>query len=144
MSQLRALLDRTLLATFRVSPPPDTLLQSLAVRTHVKGLLGDQARIIHYRQEMCPVTKKRLEKLRVLIEDLHRPNDTSAGPVVFDKGLKVSANHLTPAEQALVTLREPADIDGRLLELTRATRDRQEIQSLSNVDSDDTDAAIPH
>ena len=90
------------------------------------------------------MTKKRLEKLRVLIEDLHRPNDTSAGPVVFDQGLKVSANHLTPAEQALVTLREPADIDGRLLELTRATRDRQEIQSLSNVDSDDTDAAIPH
>lgn len=139
MSQLKALLDQTLLATFRISPPPQTLTQSLAVRNFLANVVGDRGRIVHYRQDMCPVTKQRLEKLRVLIQDFGRNSTDHKAQLLMSQSTETSpAPELTLLELEMFKLKRETkvpDLD-QTLKLTTATRRPEDIKALKYVDSE--------
>lgn len=64
------LLGRSTLASFKVVPRPQSFADSMAVFSQVQSVVSKQGgRIMHYRQDTCPVTKERLEDLTVLLED---------------------------------------------------------------------------
>lgn len=66
---LQGLMSRTFLATFRVSPRPMSLSESLQFYSDVQQTVSPLGQIVHYKQQVCPVTKERLERLNVLVED---------------------------------------------------------------------------
>ncbi|PRT56482.1 hypothetical protein B9G98_04102 [Wickerhamiella sorbophila] len=137
MSQLRALLDQALLTSFRISPPPETLTQSLAVRNFLARQIGNRGRIVNYRQEMCPVTKQRLDKLRVLIQDFGRKNHTPQ--VLMTQSIETSpAPELTALELELFNLQRQTRVPGseQTLVLTTATRRPEDIQALKYVENE--------
>lgn len=64
------LLGRSMLASFKVVPRPQSFADSMAVFSQIQAVVSQQGgRIMHYHQDTCPVTKERLEKLMVLLED---------------------------------------------------------------------------
>lgn len=126
---VQALLDRTLLARFTVTPPPASLGDSLQVYTYISEHMGERGRVIHYLQEMCPVTKKRLEKLQVLMEDLSRKEEF---PKIHER-LSGEIHELTPLESSLFdAFREPASVGESSVKIRYATRNQDEILRIAN------------
>jgi hypothetical protein len=71
MSTIKAIAQNCLLARFSINPVPQTLKQSVDVYTHLNTL----GPLIQYNQAICPVTKKRLESIKVLFHDVNRQMD---------------------------------------------------------------------
>lgn len=85
--------------------------------------------MIHYLQEMCPVTKKRLEKLQVLIEDLSSSGDSHRVP----ERIYTESQGLTPLEKGLFdAFKEPVAVDQSTVRIQSVTRDQNDILRIAN------------
>jgi hypothetical protein len=95
------LLNRCTLAHYIVDPVPSTLAHSLSLYMHFARLDGD---IIEYRHDLCPVTRVRLPKLRVMFYDKSR-GELPKGELrhLFADGkMQVSHDSLSDLEKDLV------------------------------------------
>lgn len=63
--QLKNMLRHCVQAQYRINPIPSTLTSSLPIYTYFASL----GNIIQYRQDQCPVTKKRLENIKMIYYD---------------------------------------------------------------------------
>lgn len=93
----------------------------MAIFQQIGRCVAPHGKIIHYRQSMCPVTKERLEKLQLLIEDF------DAKPERIDVVSKAEPlTELSSLESSL------AEIRGRV-RLEYATRDPERIVAIKYV-----------
>lgn len=118
---LSELLSRTLFASFRLNPRPASLGDSMAIFQQIGKCVAPHGKIIYYRQSMCPVTKERLEKLQLLVEDFNAKKER------VDVVSKAE-----PLTEFSALERSLAGLNGRMY-LEFATRDPEQILALKYV-----------
>lgn len=75
-SSVQRIINHSICAKFKVVPRPHNLKQSLAVYEHLAQVASKHnGGVISYYQRICPVTKERLEQLRVIFHDPNRPTE---------------------------------------------------------------------
>ena len=118
---LKDLVGRAFWATFRVSPRPRSLGESMRFFADIEQVIAPRGQIVHYKQSVCPVTKERLEKLQVLVED----HDALPDRVDVIHNAEQLEMKLTPSETDLFAKFR----DGRV-QLRSLTRDYDRFKSV--------------
>jgi hypothetical protein len=100
--KLEQLIRHCVQAQYRIRPVPSTLTESLPIYTHFASL----GNIVQYRQDQCPVTKNRLETIKMIYHDPNIEPDSIKdghivryGDLVFDDSQR---NKLTELENTLM------------------------------------------
>lgn len=148
LPSMARLLNRCTLAHFIVDPVPPTLAQSLSLYMNMSSLGGD---IIEYKHDMCPVTRQRLPKLRVLLHDHTReelPQEQLRDLYTGGK-LAVDYESLSDLEKALINTEKIAldgevSYDFKMIFMTRklasmtAAKSRTQMAQADNIGDDKT------
>uniref|UniRef100_A0A060T3E1 ARAD1A09042p n=1 Tax=Blastobotrys adeninivorans TaxID=409370 RepID=A0A060T3E1_BLAAD len=126
---LNQLLRSCIQAEYKITPPPLSLSKSLPIYAYFKDL----GRLIHYRQDYCPVTKRRLDGIKMIFvdpqgeEQSYRDNLIHKGKVVD----RIAMQNLTDLEKKLYET--TSLLDGKyLLDLKFLTRSPQSITMMRN------------
>lgn len=134
-SYVERLLGRTLLAHFKVSPAPASLRESMALHSYLSQYIGDSGAIMHYQQSICPVTKERLEQIKVLLDDFDRDPKMERVHLLWSG--QTSKGPFTNLENKLLALREPAEVGTKQFHLSAITRDREAIDNARKIAKDE-------
>ncbi|CAN6674295.1 hypothetical protein TRVA0_051S00606 [Trichomonascus vanleenenianus] len=68
---IRSILKKCVQAQYKISPVPKQISESLPIYTHFANL----GNMIQYRQDQCPVTKMRLETIKMTFHDPARTEE---------------------------------------------------------------------
>ena len=105
---VQALLRNCVLAQFKVSPVPQSLTQSLGIYSHF-AKLSEPSSIVEYKHDICPVTKRRLEMLKIIFHDKQKLDSglSPDGRIINQARLKgeITREHLeqlSPLEQKIL------------------------------------------